>query len=188
MKPEFSIFVISDNHFLHEKIISYCTRPFANKDEQDEKMRRIWNATVKENDIVIHLGDLVFTAGQSEKVKYILNSLNGRIILVRGNHDRKSMNYYLSNGIDFMCDRFVWDFNGKRILFVHNPAHVSNEDLEKYDYILHGHQHNNTPFITKNGKAIMVNLSVENLDYRPMQLITLLNRLSQKYYDKRRNA
>lgn len=187
MKPHFNMFAISDNHFLHENIIKYCSRPFKTRDDMDERMKKNWNATVKEGDVVIHLGDLIFTAGSAEVIKTRIAELNGRIILVKGNHDRKGNIWYLNNGIDFVCDRFVWDYNGKRILFVHNPAHVSPEDILKYHYILHGHQHNNTPFITKVGKCTFVNLSVEHIKYTPIPLVTLLNRLGQGYYNNKKN-
>lgn len=191
-KPAFNILALGDNHFLHGKIIEYCERPFANAEEQDAKMIALWNATVRPGDMVIHLGDIIFTAGMADRIKEIISKLNGRKILVRGNHDKKGNLWYLSNGFDFVCDRFSWDYNGKRILFVHNPAHVSNDELHRYDYVLHGHCHNNVPFLTK--KRItgddkrefttFVNMSVEHIKYTPMPLIPLLNRLSQGYYEK----
>lgn len=184
-KPEFNIYTLSDNHWLHTNIIKYCNRPFQSVEEQDEKMLTLWNATIRPQDMVIHLGDIIFTAGSSEKVKEVLSKLNGRKILVNGNHDKKSYNWYMTNGFDFVCDRFSWDFNRKRILFVHNPAHVSQDELLKYNFVICGHSHNNVPFVTHDGTCTFVNVSVEHLDYKPMSLIPLLNRLSQGFYEKR---
>lgn len=183
-KPDFNVYVISDNHFLHSNIIGFCNRPFTNEDEMNNKMQTLWNATVRPQDIVINLGDYVWTKGCSELIKTMIQSLNGRKILVRGNHDKKGNLWYLANGIDFICDRFVWDYNGKRILFLHNPNHITGDDLSRYDFILHGHCHNNVPFVRRSGNVILVNLSVENIKYTPMPLIPLLNRLAQGYYDR----
>lgn len=184
--PALNIYILSDNHFLHGKIIEHCNRPFKDQNDQDTRMKTLWNATVREQDMVIHLGDLSFTAGSSELIKQRLKELNGRIILVRGNHDRKSTMWYLTNGIDFICDRFVWEYNNKRMLFVHNPAHVSPDEYKKYQYVLHGHCHGNVPFITKRDDCTFINLSVEHLKYTPLSLLTLLNRLTQGYYEQKR--
>lgn len=104
--------------------------------------------------------------------------LNGKTF-VTGN----SYNWYLTHGFDFVCDQFAWDYNKKKILFVHNPNHVRMPDLNTYHYVIHGHQHNSTPFIQKKRGCIFVNVSVEHIDYTPLNLITLLNRLKQGYYD-----
>lgn len=45
-----------------------------------------WNSVVKKNDIVYVLGDFCF--GNTERTNEIFNKLNGKIILIRGNHDR----------------------------------------------------------------------------------------------------
>ncbi len=52
--------IISDNHFNHNKIIEYCDRPFDNITEMNKVMTYIWNVSVDENDIVLHLGDFFF--------------------------------------------------------------------------------------------------------------------------------
>jgi calcineurin-like phosphoesterase family protein len=194
-KPTFNIFAISDPHIHHEKIIELCHRPFLNIEDQDTRLTSSWNCTIRPEDLVIILGDFVWTKGGSDLIKEAIKKLNGRKILVKGNHDKKGNIWYLENGLDFICDRFVWDYNGKRILFVHDPSHATADDIDRYEYILHGHCHNNVPFLRKKPKhkedwekskeCIFVNLSVENTKYRPMALIPLLNRLSQGYYEKR---
>jgi calcineurin-like phosphoesterase family protein len=55
------IFVISDTHFGQAKAIEYFGRPFASREEMDETMIERWNAVVRPQDIVYHLGDVFFT-------------------------------------------------------------------------------------------------------------------------------
>lgn len=43
------------------------------------------NSAVKEDDIVYHLGDVGF--GTTEMLKELIGRLNGKKILLRGNHD-----------------------------------------------------------------------------------------------------
>lgn len=191
MKNEFNIYGLSDSHFLHENILGFEYIPgeklrpeFANIEDMNNKMRSLWNHTVRPEDMVIHFGDLVWTAGNSENIKTLIKSLNGRKILVRGNHDKKSYSWYLSNGIDFVSDRFSWDYNGKRILFIHNPDHITPDEYSRYNIICHGHVHRNRPFISRRELSYIVNMSVEMIKYRPMSLLPLFNRITQGYYDK----
>jgi len=184
-KNLFNIYVCSDLHFGHWNIIEYCKRPFLTLHEMDKKMKDNWNRIVRPQDMVIVIGDFVWTGGKPDKIKEYLSKLNGRIILVVGNHDRKGYSWYMTNGINFACDRFVWDFNGKRILFVHDPANVSVEERQKYDYVIHGHQHGNVPFIHYIEDKTFINVSVENIKYEPTNLIILLSRLSQGFYKKK---
>ena len=81
------IYFIADTHFNHANIIKYCNRPFKNTDEMNEYIIKRWNSIVKETDTVYHLGDVGF--GKFEEVKKLVGNLNGRKILLRGNHDFK---------------------------------------------------------------------------------------------------
>jgi len=185
MKPVINIYVLSDNHFNHWNINRLCERGFNSLEHMNNTMISRWNRAVKPNDLVIHLGDLIFTKGASEEVAKVIKCLNGRKVLIKGNHDRKSYSWYLTHGINFICEKSVWYYNKKSILFVHRPSDVSLAEIKRYDYIIHGHQHNSTPLIQQKGETVFVNISVENVKYSPVNLITLLNRLKQAYYKER---
>lgn len=79
--------ITSDTHFGHEAIIDFCDRPFKTVEEMDEALIKNWNDRVGVNDFVLHLGDFAFVRKLQDFDKYFY-PLNGRIILVRGNHDR----------------------------------------------------------------------------------------------------
>lgn len=83
------MFFVSDTHFLHENIIKYCKRPFNSIEEHDNELIRRWNEKIPEDGIVFHLGDVAF--GNPERVNEILKQLNGKIYLVIGNHDWRSI-------------------------------------------------------------------------------------------------
>ena len=83
-------FVASDHHFGHtnswEKFKladGSPLRPFTSTEEMDETMIERHNAKVKTGDTVYFLGDVVINKKYLELVK----RMNGRKILVRGNHD-----------------------------------------------------------------------------------------------------
>lgn len=50
------VWLISDNHFNHQKIIEYCNRPFKTVEQMNEEMIKKWNSMVKEDDKIYHLG------------------------------------------------------------------------------------------------------------------------------------
>lgn len=85
--------VTSDLHFSHSNIIKYCNRPFSNVEEMDEALARNWNEVVGKNDTVLVLGDLAL--GERDYSIPFTKQLNGRKLLVPGNHDGNSPSYKL---------------------------------------------------------------------------------------------
>lgn len=80
-------FYIADTHFSHTNIISHCSRPYQSAEDMDEDMVRRWNAVVRPDDVIYHLGDFSFELGNAKRVRDIFSRLNGRKHLVLGNHD-----------------------------------------------------------------------------------------------------
>jgi len=177
MKPNFNIYVISDNHFNHWNINKYCNRKFKNLGEMNNTMIRRWNNTIREEDLVINLGDIVFTQGKSRNIFKIIKHLNGRKILVKGNHDRKSYSWYLTHGFDFICEKFYWYYNSKKILFIHDSHKAELHDLRKCDYIIHGHTHQKGKMVRRRKNCTLINVSVEQIHYTPLLLIKLLHKI-----------
>lgn len=81
------VWFTSDTHFAHRNIIEYCGRPFADVEAMDAAMIANWQAVVGPTDLVYHLGDFAF--GPVENIGRYLSQLPGRIVLIRGNHDRR---------------------------------------------------------------------------------------------------
>lgn len=87
--PLTKTFFTSDTHFNHYRIAKYCDRPYESKEEMNNTLIENWNNVVPEDGIVVHCGDFALTEGKSFKdYEKIAKKLNGRIILIRGNHDR----------------------------------------------------------------------------------------------------
>lgn len=83
------IYFTSDLHLYHKNILEFCkdSRPFNDLDAMHEALRNHWNGLVTSDDTVYILGDITFGDIQ-ETIEY-LNSLNGKKILIYGNHDHK---------------------------------------------------------------------------------------------------
>ena len=129
-------FITSDIHFDHDNIIKYCNRPFKNGKQMTDEIVRKWNAMIGPDDEVWFLGDLSFA--KIERTKSIFASLQGRIHLVRGNHDS-----------DKVCEQLPWasvqDYkelrlNGNMYIMCHYPLEVWNRGHHG-SFMLHGHSH-----------------------------------------------
>ena len=126
----------ADYHLGHANIIKYCDRPFKSLEHMDETIVRKHNERVKKGDIVFHVGDFCFknTSNRGEGIRVKSKEwevrLNGKIIHVKGNHDRN--NSTLTN-----IERLVISYGGKRINLVHNPEHC---DIS-YNINFTGHKH-----------------------------------------------
>ena len=80
------IFFTSDTHFWHRNIIKYCDRPFASVSEMNDALVTNWNAKVPATGIVFVVGDFAMNCSIQQIIE-VRKRLNGRIILIRGNHD-----------------------------------------------------------------------------------------------------
>ena len=83
------VFFTSDTHWGHANILGFCKRPFKNVEEMNYKLIENWNNKVPTDGIVFHLGD--FAWGGFPFWKNIREQLNGKIILIKGNHDEKNL-------------------------------------------------------------------------------------------------
>jgi calcineurin-like phosphoesterase family protein len=173
------IWVISDTHFRHSKILSFTDsstgeliRPgFADVDEMDEHMIERWNSVVKPGDIVYHLGDVVM--GDKEWFKQNWPRLNGGKRLIVGNHD--DIKFLTSGG--FFSKVLMWRmFPEFGLLFSHVPLHPSSllryvdRDAkwpDGHDTLVnvHGHIHQNP-----SPEGPYRNVSVEAIDYTPVNI------------------
>ncbi len=78
-------YVIADLHFGHKNIIKHEKRPFENIEEMDKNLIAMWNNIASKEDVIYILGDFSWYNGA--KTSELLKRLNGRKILIIGNHD-----------------------------------------------------------------------------------------------------
>ena len=127
-----NVYLISDTHFNHQNIATYCQRPT----DFTEVIIKRWNETVQSGDTVIHLGDVMI----GKKSEWIMPSLPGRKILIRGNHDRSWSNTkWMKMGFDFSCDAMMF----RDWWITHEPAQkLPWSEGESCQGNIHGHLHN----------------------------------------------
>jgi calcineurin-like phosphoesterase family protein len=153
------IYLTTDSHFFHSKIIEYENRPIDFEYRIHKGLRQI-----PEDALLIHLGDLCI--GQDKFAIELMRVLKCRKILVRGNHDKKSLGFYLK-GFDAVVDTMTLNVFGKTILFSHKPQPDGDYDLN-----IHGHCHSKERIKefepTMHSKQKL--LAIENTNYLPVSL------------------
>lgn len=155
----------SDDHFGHAKVIEYCNRPFKDVEEMNRVMAERWNARVAPEDTVYHLGD--FAMGPAADLDGYRSKLNGRIILIKGNHDR-STGRMLAAGFNEVTGVRYMEIDGVKLFLHHQPLHMDVWHL-KADFHLCGHVHKE---FARQGPII--NVGVDVRDFEPKSLKELL--------------
>ena len=159
----------ADTHFGHRSILRMCQRQFDSIEEHDATLVELWNSVVRPNDEVWHLGDFSYRAGV-EHAERILKKLNGRIHLVRGNHDRPAV-------LQLTQWASVQDFaeiklDGQRISLFHYgmrtwPAQWHNSIQ------LYGHSHTRLP-----GNTRSLDVGVDAWGYMPVDIEQIRARMA----------
>jgi calcineurin-like phosphoesterase family protein len=85
-----NLFFTADTHFYHSNIIKFCNRPYKDRYEMCNDMREKWNNKVPKDGVVFHLGDVALNSPQ-RALNEFLYSLNGKIHLVIGNHEKDAL-------------------------------------------------------------------------------------------------
>lgn len=147
-------YYISDLHFGHENVIRFDGRPFDNVDDMELWVKSRWNSKIKNSDTVFILGDFSFE--KTEKTGEILRSLNGKKVLIIGNHDKSALaNAELFEKVTPYLE--VVDPTCKRkVVLSHYPIPFYN-CAHKQGVMLYGHVHNTVDWkLTEEIKKIVV--------------------------------
>ena len=138
------ILFTGDLHFGHENVLAFDNRPFATVDEMDAELIRRWNNKVGKGDLVYVLGDLIWKSRNND-APALIKSLNGLIILIKGNHDRFLHNSKAKSALagikdyDDICVTLE-DGTQRRVILSHYfiPMYIGH----RYNAIhLHAHSH-----------------------------------------------
>lgn len=152
-------FIVSDLHLGHENIIKYCNRPFKTVDEMNSTIIKNWNSVVEPHYTVYCLGDIVM----NKRYLPLIDSLNGRKILVPGNHDIFEAKEYL---------KYFDDIRGyivkEKIIFSHIP--INKEINDRFIGNVHGHLHEKNVMLNNKQDLWYLNVSVEQINYTPVNL------------------
>lgn len=125
--------IITDPHFGHHILATSNYRPA----DFEERIIDFVCANVKEDDVLICLGDVSFGPKQHVYHERLRENCKGKMWLALGNHDSHSIPWYLKYGWDFVAREFMIEMYGHKILFSHMPQ----EENDSWTLNIHGHFH-----------------------------------------------
>lgn len=176
-------FIIADTHFGHKNIITFkdskgvIIRNFATIEEHDAHIKKCWNEVVGDKDTVYHLGDVVI----NRKALSFLDELNGRKVLIKGNHDIFKLKDYTQYFDDIRAYKVL---PAQGIILSHIPIHP--QSLDRWNLNIHGHLHHNKVMkeehrlyhdynrLVPDLKYLCV--SVDQTNYYPVDLQTIIDK------------
>lgn len=167
-----NIWFTADTHFCHDNIVRFSGRPFTGAAEMNEELIRRWNETVPEDGIVFHLGD--FCMGGSRDWNDIMYRLNGKIYLILGNHDMKTVRQGFMQRFELVTQQMSIRVGGQSIILNHNPFLCYGGSYRDV-WQLFGHVHSGP--LSKTGLDIprlkmllplQYDVGVDNNDFRPV--------------------
>jgi len=165
-------FYTSDTHFNHANIIKYCNRPFNTVEAMNEALIRNWNEKVGPNDSVYHLGDVSF--GTPDQCRDILKRLNGKIYLIKGNHEKPA----LACASRFEWIKDVWEVrDGNQSLWLSHYAHRVWNKGHHGVWHLYGHSHGTLP---DDPESNSIDIGVDCHNYVPLSLQEIAAIMSKK--------
>lgn len=136
--------ITSDLHFGHTNIMKFCPKTrghYKDVDHMNAEMIRLWNESVGPEDITYILGDVAFTNVQ--KAAFILRSLNGSKILIKGNHDSKLVkDTRFTNCFAEIHDYLRLVYNKQYLIIMcHYPFHFEWDQAHRGSIHFYGHVH-----------------------------------------------
>lgn len=163
--------IIADSHLGHKKLQEVAGWP----KQAESKILRGLLKNVAKDDVLIHLGDV--SLGKDSPHHYeITAAIRGKKILVRGNHDNKSLAWYYERGWDAVVDRMDLNIFGEQIAFSHMP--LIPRLYGSWGVNIHGHMHSNCHDAEFPWKAddTHIQVSMEEFNFQPVALQTLIKR------------
>ncbi|MGB0863229.1 MAG: metallophosphoesterase family protein [Saprospiraceae bacterium] len=162
-----NIFFTSDQHFGHKNIIKFSNRPFNSVEEMDEMMIQRWNEKVGETDEVYHLGDVGLAS--SGKLRKILERLNGKIYLIKGNHEKSaeachSRFEWIKDYHELIIEDKEFERGQQMIVLFHYALREWNAS-HWGTYHLYGHSHGT---LTDNPNALSFDIGVDCHNFYPL--------------------
>ena len=123
-------FVTSDFHFRDWK------GGFLPESTEEEEVQHIelWNSVVGKDDLVLYIGD--FCDGGVGDLEELSKKLNGRKVLIKGNHDELGDEWYRCAFEDVASELRINELN-LRVIHVKEDA----KNLQAGERIIYGHEH-----------------------------------------------
>lgn len=196
-----SVFFTADLHFGHRRILEHVpSRPWLDVEAMNVGLVERWNATVRPGDTVYVLGDMALSPSKLGPVA----GLNGRKVLIAGNHDScwsghkrwsGQMHRYYDAGFaevhetGLVSDFRLWDERGSwTVHLAHLPYTGDSHDVDRYvdhrpvddgTVLLCGHVHDAWKVKRTPRGTVQINVGVDVRGWAPVSEETLCAELDE---------
>jgi len=164
-----NIWFTGDTHFSHGNVIKYCGRPFDDAHHMNKVMIENWNAVVRPEDHIYHLGDVGFCG--PEKLNTILDRLNGKKFLIIGNHDNRSLkSEQFRNHFEWIKEVAHITLQDKVDTFRMTLCHYAMRTWYRScrgSWMLYGHSHNKLP---DDPNLLSIDVGVDCHNFTPISI------------------
>lgn len=168
------IFISSDYHFFHNREFIYKPRGFNSIEEMNQTILDNHNKIIEPDDDVYLLGDLLL--GGPDKLEEgleLINKLNGKLHLVRGNHctDKRWAAYSMLPNVVEQSNAIYLKYKGFHFYMSHYPTFTANlekESLKQCTINLYGHTHQQSNFY--NDIPFMYHVGVDSHNNCPVSI------------------
>lgn len=181
-------YYISDLHLSHENIMRFDKRPYDDITEMNEDLIKRWNSVVTKKDTVYILGD--FCWQPASKWPEYLKRMNGKKVLIKGNHDPRCMSDEVDRLFQGIYDFRVINDGEYEVVMSHYPLLFYPKAFSPKTIMLCGHVHitaeNDALEKWRNemrkqgalsyGRIINVGCMMPYMDYTPRTLKEILER------------
>ena len=181
------IWFTSDLHFNHDREFVWKVRGYESVYEMNEAIVERFNSVVQPGDDVYILGDLCLGGGGPAILadnKALIERLNGRLHIIRGNHDtepRVRMYETCANVVDVVKWADMLRYKGYHFYLSHFPTLTGNlekESLKQCTCNLFGHTHQITNFHLD--MPYMYHVGVDSHNCYPMNLDDIIEEMKAK--------
>ena len=184
-----NIFYTSDTHFGSERALNLSKRPFNSVEDMDWKLIENWNKIVHRNDTVYHLGDF----GSLWPLKY----LNGKIILIQGNYEKKlfeenptMLTEFKNKFSEIHSEPIILNKQNQKFILCHEPLSglaIYNKEIIKEKnkeniFVLFGHIHGRQKI-----KKFGIDVGIDANNYFPMSesdIFFYKKAINEGFYDE----
>ena len=165
---------IADLHFGHESMA--LKRGFKSAEEHDQHIIKKWNSVVHKRDTVYILGDVTMEKSSNY---HLLDELNGKKIVVLGNHDLPNHILQLLQHVEKVTGMIKYSQKGyKKVWLTHCPVHPSELEY-RVGYNIHGHIHENNVMLGDKPDSRYICVSCEQVDYTPKLFTELVKKWNE---------
>lgn len=169
--------LVSDTHFNHKKLEEWGGR-------SGDWQEQLWAGlkAIPATDMLIHLGDICIGNDSEVHQKFFeATSHIKQVVLVRGNHDKASVDKYYSWGWDLVVDGLELVYQGHYLHLTHRPARPQGNTTWNIHGHTHGNMHRSEEYIDFYSKEYHIDISPELIGYKPVRLDTLLKNATKKH-------